>query len=105
LEAAAVCGASPFERFVRVVFPLAKPGFIAGGVLGFAHTVGEFGLVLMIGGSLPDETRVVSIAIYEHVEALEWQQAHWLSGGMLLGAFVLILVVNLLQRRQQGSFL
>jgi molybdate transport system permease protein len=73
--------------------PLARPGFISGAILGFAHTVGEFGVVLMIGGNIPGETRVVSVQIYDHVEALEYAQAHWLSAGMLLFSFVVLLAL------------
>ena len=83
LEVAATLGASPLDRFFTVVLPLSKPGFIAASVLGFAHTVGEFGVILMIGGNIPGETRVVSVQIYDHVEALEYPQAHWLAGCML----------------------
>jgi molybdate transport system permease protein len=70
--------------------PLAKPGFLTATVLGFAHTVGEFGLVLMIGGNIPDKTRVVSVQIYDHVEALEYAQAHWLAGGMVIFSFLVL---------------
>jgi molybdate transport system permease protein len=73
--------------------PLARPGFLSGAVLGFAHTVGEFGVVLMIGGNIPDRTRVVSVQIYDHVEALEYAQAHWLAGGMLAFSFVVLLAL------------
>jgi molybdate transport system permease protein len=76
-----------------VVVPLARPGFLSGAVLGFAHTVGEFGVVLMIGGNIPDKTRVVSVQIYDHVEALEYAQAHWLAGGMLAFSFVVLLAL------------
>lgn len=93
LEAAATLRASPLDRFVHVVLPLARPGFVTAGVLGFAHTVGEFGVVLMIGGNIPDKTRVVSVQIYDHVEAMEYAQAHWLAGGMLAFAFVVLLML------------
>jgi molybdate transport system permease protein len=76
-----------------VVVPLARPGFLSGAVLGFAHTVGEFGVVLMIGGNIPDRTRVVSVQIYDHVEALEYAQAHWLAGGMLAFSFIVLLAL------------
>ena len=79
--------------------PLARPGFLTAAVLGFAHTVGEFGVVLMIGGSIPGETRVLSIAIYEHVEALEYGHAHLLAGGLLLLSFALLLAVYSINRR------
>lgn len=99
LEVAATLHASPVDAFVSVAIPLARPGIVNAAVLGFAHTVGEFGVVLMIGGSIPGETRVVSIAIYEHVESMEWVQAHWLSGGMLVFSFLVILLVTVLDRR------
>lgn len=91
LEVAATLRASPWDRFVTVALPLAKPGFITAGILGFAHTVGEFGVVLMIGGNIPDKTRVVSVLIYDHVEALEYSQAHWLAGTMLVFSFLVLL--------------
>jgi molybdate transport system permease protein len=93
LEAAATLRASPWDTFFTVVLPLARPGFVTAAVLGFAHTVGEFGVVLMIGGNIPEKTRVVSVQIYDHVEALEYAQAHILSAGMLLFSFVVLLVV------------
>jgi molybdate transport system permease protein len=91
LEVAATLRAGPWDSFWSVVVPLARPGFISGAILGFAHTVGEFGVVLMIGGNIPDKTRVVSTQIYDHVEAMEYAQAHWLSGGMLVFSFVVLL--------------
>ena len=93
LEAAATLRASPLDRFITIVLPLAKPGFITATVLGFAHTLGEFGVVLMIGGNIPGETRVVSIAIYDHVEMLEYARAHWLAGGLLLLSFLMLAIV------------
>ena len=93
MEVAATLGASPLDRFVTVAIPLARPGFLTAAVLGFAHTVGEFGVVLMIGGNIPGETQVLSIAIYDHVESLEYAHAHWLSGGLLLMSFVLLIAV------------
>lgn len=93
LEVAATLRASPWDTFWSVVVPLARPGFLSGAVLGFAHTVGEFGVVLMIGGNIPDKTRVVSVQIYDHVEALEYTQAHWLAGGMLLFSFLVLLAL------------
>jgi molybdate transport system permease protein len=99
LEMAATLGASKLDRFMTVGVPLARAGILTGAVLGFAHTLGEFGLVMMIGGNIPNETRVLSMAIYDHVEALEWEQAHRLSLGMLIGAFVLILTMNLIDRK------
>ncbi|MGY6276166.1 molybdate ABC transporter permease subunit [Methylomonas sp. MgM2] len=93
LEAAATLRASPLDTFFSVVIPLAKPGFMTGAILGFAHTVGEFGVVLMVGGNIPDRTRVVSVQIYNHVEALEYDQAHWLAGGLLAFSFTVLLVM------------
>jgi molybdate transport system permease protein len=93
LEAAATLRASPLDTFLSVVLPLARPGYLTASVLGFAHTVGEFGVVLMIGGNIPDKTRVVSVQIYNHVEALEYAQAHWLSAGMVAFSFVVLLVL------------
>ena len=93
LEVAATLGASPWDSFWSVAVPLARPGFITGAILGFAHTIGEFGVVLMIGGNIPDKTRVVSTQIYDHVEAMEYAQAHWLAGGMLVFSFVVLLVL------------
>ncbi|WP_045157690.1 molybdate ABC transporter permease subunit [Stutzerimonas stutzeri] len=93
LEAAATLRAGPWDTFFSVVLPLARPGFITASVLGFAHTVGEFGVVLMIGGNIPGQTRVVSVQIYDHVEAMEYAQAHWLAGGMLLFSFLVLLVL------------
>jgi molybdate transport system permease protein len=99
LEVAATLRASPMDRFLTVAVPLARPGFLTAAVLGFAHTVGEFGVVLMIGGSIPGETRVLSIAIYEHVEALEYGRAHLLAGGLLVFSFLLLLAVYAWNRR------
>ena len=93
LEAAATLRASPWDRFFTVALPLARPGFVTASVLGFAHTVGEFGVVLMIGGNIPDKTRVLSVAIYDHVEASEFADAHRLAAGMV--AFALVVLVTL----------
>ena len=93
LEVAATLRAGPWDSFFNVALPLARPGFVTATILGFAHTVGEFGVVLMIGGNIPDKTRVVSVAIYDHVEALEYAQAHWLSAGMLVFSFVVLLAL------------
>jgi len=93
LEVAATLGASPLDRFFSVAVPLARPGFLTAAVLGFAHTLGEFGVVLMIGGNIPGKTQVISIAIYDHVESLEYAQAHWLSGGLLIFSFLLLIMV------------
>jgi molybdate transport system permease protein len=99
MEVAATLGASKLDRFFTVAVPLARTGFITAGVLGFAHTVGEFGVVLMIGGNIPGETGVLSIAIYDHVEAMEYGQAHVLAGGLLVLSFVMLLVVYIINRR------
>jgi len=99
LEVAATLRASPWDAFWSVAVPLARPGFLTGAVLGFAHTVGEFGVVLMIGGNIPGETKVLSIAIYDYVETLQWSQAHLLAGGMLAFSFIVILATFLLERR------
>lgn len=99
LEVAATLRASPLDRFFTVAVPLARPGFLTAAVLGFAHTLGEFGVVLMIGGNIPGQTQVISIAIYDHVEALEYTQAHWISGGLLLLSFILLMTVYALNRR------
>jgi molybdate transport system permease protein len=93
LEAAATLRASPCDRFFTVALPLARPGLVSAAILGFAHTVGEFGVVLMIGGNIPGQTRVVSVQIYNHVEALEYGPAHWLSAGMVLFCFVVLLAL------------
>ena len=99
LEVAATLGASPIDRFFSIALPMARPGFITASVLGFAHTLGEFGVVLMIGGNIPGRTKVVSISIYDHVEALEYGQAHALSASLLLFSFVLLLIVYGANRR------
>ena len=98
-EVAACLRASPLEAFFTVALPLARPGFISAAVLTFAHTVGEFGVVLMLGGNIPGQTRVVSTQIYGHVEALEYAQAHTLAAGMLVFSFVVLLGLGLVQRR------
>jgi molybdate transport system permease protein len=91
LEAAATLRASPLDAFFTIALPLAKPGFITAAILGFAHTIGEFGVVLMIGGNIPGKTRLVSVQIYDHVEAMEYTRAHWLAGGMLIFSFIVLL--------------
>ena len=96
LEAAATLRASPLDTFFSVILPMAKSGYLTAIVMGFAHTVGEFGVVLMIGGNIPEKTRVLSVSIYDHVEALEYAQAHWLSAGMLVFAFLVLLALYLL---------
>jgi molybdate transport system permease protein len=103
LEAAATLRAGPWDRFFTVVVPMARPGFLTAAVLGFAHTVGEFGLVLMIGGNIPGETRVVSVQIYDHVEALDYAHAHGLAAIMVLFSFLVLLGLYGVQR-QKGTF-
>ena len=102
LEVAATLRASPWDCFFSVVLPLARPGFITASILGFAHTVGEFGVVLMIGGNIPDKTRVVSVQIYDHVEAMEYAQAHWLAGSMLVFAFLVLLALYSSRKTKMG---
>jgi len=99
LEVAATLRASPLDRFFTIAVPLARPGFLTAAVLGFAHTLGEFGVVLMIGGNIPGETQVASIAIYDHVESMDYVHAHWLSGGLLLLSFLMLIAVYALNRR------
>jgi len=99
LEVAATLRASPRRAFWTVAVPLARPGFLTGAVLGFAHTVGEFGLVLMIGGSIPGRTKVLSVAIYDFVEASRWYEANILAGGMVVFAFVVILAMTVIEKR------
>ena len=99
LEVAATLGASPPDRFFSVALPLARPGFVTAAILSFAHTVGEFGVVLMLGGNIPGVTRVVSVQIYDHVEALEYAQAHWLAGGMVAFSFIVLMLLHWLQPR------
>jgi len=98
-EAAATLRATPRDRFFSIALPLARHGFLTATVLGFAHTVGEFGVVLMIGGNIPGETQVLSIAIYDHVESLEYAQAHWLAGALLLLSFLMLVTVYSINRR------
>lgn len=93
LEVAATLRATPVNAFFSVAIPLARPGFLTAAVLGFAHTVGEFGVVLMIGGNIPGQTRVVSVLIYDHVEAMEYAQAHWLAGLMVVFSFLVLLLL------------
>ena len=101
MEVAATLRASPLDRFFTVALPLARPGFLTAAVLGFAHTVGEFGVVLMLGGNIADRTRVVSIQIYNHVEALEYAEAHWLAGMLVVFAFLVLLALNTIGGRGQ----
>ena len=99
LEAAATLNAGPIDRFFYVVLPMTKGSFITAGSLAFAHTVGEFGVILMIGGNIPGETRVLSMALFDHVEAFNYQQAHFLAAGLMLSAMILLSLVYLLNRR------
>jgi molybdate transport system permease protein len=99
LEVASSLGASNWQRFWRVALPLARPGYITGAVMTFAHTVGEFGVVLMIGGNIPGQTKVIAIALYDYVERLQWGEAHVLALGMMVFAFVVIAVTLTIDRR------
>lgn len=99
LEVAATLRASPWDAFWSVAVPLATPGFLSGMILAFAHTIGEFGVVLMIGGNIPDKTKVLSIALYDYVETLQWREAHVIALGMVAFAFVVILAMSLIERR------
>lgn len=99
MEVAATLRAPPWAAFVTVALPLARPGLLTGAVLGFAHTIGEFGVVLMIGGGIPGQTKVLSVAIYDFVETLRWREAHLLAGGMLAFGFVTVLAMLVLERR------
>jgi molybdate transport system permease protein len=103
LEAAATLRASPWQAFWRVALPLASPGFLSGAVLGFSHTVGNFGVVLMIGGNIPGRTRVMSTAIFDYVETMRWDEANILAGGMVVFAFVVILSMILIEKRFAGA--
>jgi molybdate transport system permease protein len=102
LEVAATLRASPRRAFWTVAVPLARPGFLAGAVLGFAHTVGEFGLVLMIGGNIPGRTKVLSVAIFDFVELSQWREANILAAGMVVFAFAVILTMTMIGRRDAG---
>jgi len=102
LEVAATLRANPWDTFLSVILPLARPGFVTAAILGFAHTVGEFGVVLMIGGNIPDKTRVVSVQIYDHVEAMEYSQAHWLAGAMLVFSFLVLLALYSSRKSRSG---
>jgi molybdate transport system permease protein len=103
LEVAATLRASPRDCFFSIIIPLARPGFITACVLTFAHTIGEFGVVLMIGGNIPGETKVLSVAIYDHVEAIEYTQAHWLSAGMVAFSFLVLVTLYSLNGRIQSG--
>jgi len=99
MEVAYTLRASPLDAFFSVALPLARPGLITAAILSFSHTVGEFGVVLMIGGNIPGATRVVSTQIYGHVEAMEYTQAHWLAGGMLVFSFLVLLALSMMRKR------
>jgi molybdate transport system permease protein len=103
MEAASTLRASPWDRFVTIAIPLARPGFLTAAVLCFAHTIGEFGVVLMIGGNIPGETKVLSVAIYDHVESLEYDQAHLLAAGMLAFSFLVLMTLYLVNGRYTRS--
>jgi molybdate transport system permease protein len=103
LEVAATLRASPWDRFVTVVLPLARPGFLTAGVLGFAHAVGEFGVVLMIGGNIPGATQVLSVALYGHVEAMDYGKAHLLAAGMVLFGFAVMMALYLIGDRGRAN--
>lgn len=102
LEVAATLGASPWDRFFTVAVPLSRSGYLTAAVLGFAHTVGEFGVVLMIGGNIPGRTRVLSVAIYDHVESLEYPEAHRLAAGLLVFSLLVLLALYSLRARPQS---
>jgi molybdate transport system permease protein len=99
LEVAATLRASPWDAFWSVAVPMARPGFLTAAVLGFAHTLGEFGVVLMIGGNIPGQTKVLSVALYDFVETQRWTEAHWIAGGMVVFAFLVILGMALAGKR------
>ncbi len=103
MEVAATLRAHPLDAFATVALPLASPGILTGAILGFAHTVGEFGVVLMIGGAIPGQTKVISITIFDYVETLDWARAHMLAGGMLAFSFLVILAMTLIERRLAGG--
>ena len=98
IEVADTLGASPRQRFWRVVMPLARPGYLVGAIMAFAHTMGEFGVVLMIGGNIPGQTKVLSVALYDFVERLEWDKAHVLAGGMVVFGFVVVFATLVMGR-------
>jgi molybdate transport system permease protein len=102
IEAAETLGARRGALFFRVLLPLARPGYLVGGIMAFAHTIGEFGVVLMIGGNIPGQTKVLSIAIYDFVERLEWDKAHVLAGGMVIFAFAVIFSTLMVNRKSMG---
>jgi molybdate transport system permease protein len=99
LEVAATLRASRWDRFWSVAVPLARPGFLTGAVLGFAHTIGEFGVVLMLGGNIPGSTRTLSVAIYDYVNTLRWSEAHVIAGGLVAFSFAVVLLTLILDNR------
>lgn len=103
LDAAATLGANGLDRFISLILPLSRQGYLSAAVLGFAHTIGEFGVILMIGGSIPGKTRVISMVIYEHVEALEYTNAHTLAAMMLVFAFVSLLIIQLINKDRSAG--
>jgi len=103
LEAARTLGATPTDIFFRLALPLAQRGILTGAILAFAHTIGEFGVILMIGGDIPGETRVASVALYDFVEALEWGKAHILAAGMIAFSFLVVLTALMLSKNQRTS--
>ena len=102
LEAADSLGAGRWQKFRMVTLPLARPGYLVGAIMTFAHTMGEFGVVLMIGGNIPGQTKVLSTALYDFVERLEWEKAHILAGGMVLFGFLVVFSTLVLGRRSMG---
>ena len=102
MEAAATLGSGPWDRFFNLAVPLSRRGFVIAICLAFAHTIGEFGIVLMIGGNIPDETRVLSIALFDHVEALDYDRAHLLAAGLMVFSFILLLALYSVDRRWQN---
>lgn len=104
LEAAATLHASPLDRFFSIILPMARPGFVTAAILGFTHTIGEFGVVLMIGGNIPGISRVISVQIFDHVETLEYAHAHILSAGMLAFSFIVLLLLNMFNQRYRYRF-
>lgn len=103
IEAAATLRAGPWDRFFTVVLPMSRRGLLTAITLTFAHTVGEFGVVLMVGGNIPGQTRVLSIAIYDHAEAMQYDAAHFLSGGLLAASFLMLLVIHAINRRHAAA--
>lgn len=97
------CGLAHSMSFFSIALPLARPGILTGSVLGFAHTVGEFGVILMLGGNIPGETKVLSVAIYDYVESLQWEKAHVLAGGMIGFSFCVILATTLIERHWRAK--